>query len=79
MELRFLQSLLRPLTGATKLFSAAIDKDPSVLGVVPAGTTAHGIVTVRGADGVRGQELALALAEPTGERTIHLTRGIVLK
>jgi hypothetical protein len=69
----------RSLAGPARLLSSAIDKDPSVLGVVPAGTTAHGIVTVRGADKARGQDLTLELADPTGERTIRLTRGLVLK
>lgn len=69
----------RPLTGPARLFSSAIDKDPTVLGVVPAGTTAHGIVVVRGADQVRGALLELELADPSGHKAIRLTRGIVLK
>lgn len=69
----------KPLAGPARLLSSAIDKDPSVLGVVPAGTTAHGIVVVRGADQVRGSSLELELADPSGRKAIHLTRGIVLR
>ena len=69
----------KPVAGTARLYSSAIDKDPGVLGVVPAGTTAHGIVAVHGVDQVRGASLELELADPTGRKTIHLTRGIVLK
>jgi hypothetical protein len=69
----------QPLTGPARLISSAIDKDPSVLGVVPAGATAHGVVVVHGTDQVRGNELELELADPSGLGAIHLTRGIVLK
>jgi hypothetical protein len=69
----------KALTGPARLFSSAIDKDPRVLGVVPAGTTAHGIVVVRGADQVRGASLEVELADTSGNRSIRLARGIVLK
>jgi hypothetical protein len=69
----------RPLFGPVRLLSTAIDKDPSVVGVVAAGTTAHGIAMLRGADQARGAELTMELADPSGRMAIRLTRGIVLK
>jgi hypothetical protein len=69
----------KPLDGLARLFSAAIDKDPAVLGVVPAGTSARGVVVVRSSDQVRGKDLALEVSDPTGRGAIQLTRGIVLK
>jgi len=69
----------KPLVGLARLHSSAIDKDPNVIGVVPAGTTAHGLVVVHGTDQLRGVPLALALDDPSGLASIHVTRGIVLK
>jgi len=67
------------VSGPVRLFSTAIDKDPSVVGVVPAGATARGVVVVRGADQVLGKSLELELADPDGHGAIRLTRGIALK
>lgn len=69
----------KPLNGLARLFSSALDKDPTVLGVVTAGTTARGIVVVRSADQVRGADLALEITDLGGRGTIRLNRGIVLK
>jgi len=67
------------VSGPARLFSTAIDKDPAVVGVVPAGAIARGVVVVRGADQVLGKSLQLDLADPDGSGAIHLTRGISLK
>jgi hypothetical protein len=67
------------ISGPARIFSAAIDKDRTVLGLVPAGSTAHGVVVVRNTDQVRGVPLELELADPTGRGAIRLDRGIVVK
>src|SRR5262249_49573118 len=54
----------RDLAGAARLASAAIDRDSSLIGVVLAGTTARGIVTVRSVNAGLNRPLALALAVP---------------
>jgi hypothetical protein len=69
----------RTVSGPSRLFSTAIDKDPSVIGVVPAGVSAYGVVVVRGAVDLRGKELELELADPSRRGTIRLTRGIAIK
>jgi hypothetical protein len=69
----------RPLTGPARLLSTAIDRDPRVVGVVPAGVVARGVVVVRGAEQVLGKSLEVELADPDGHGTIRLTRGIALK
>jgi hypothetical protein len=69
----------KAVTGPVRLLSSAIDKDPNVLALVPAGTSAHGIVAVRGADQLRGVLLALDLADASGRGTIQLNHDIVLK
>jgi hypothetical protein len=67
------------ISGPARILSGAIDKDRTVLGLVPAGAVAHGVVVVRSADQVRGVPLELELADPTGRGTIRLDRGIVIK
>ena len=69
----------KPVNGPARLFSSTLDKDPTVLGIVTAGTTARGIVVVRSADQVRGTSLALEIADLNGRGTIRLDRGIVLR
>jgi hypothetical protein len=69
----------RALTGPARLLSTAIDRDPRVVGVVPAGAVARGIVVVRGAEQMLGKPLEVELADPDGRGTIRLTRGIALK
>ncbi len=69
----------KAMAGPARLHSTAIDKDPSIIGVVPAGASARGVVVVRSADQVLGRSLALELAGPEGKGAIRLTRGIALK
>ncbi len=69
----------RDVAGATRLASTAIDRDAALIGVVPAGATARGIVTVRSVDGVLNRPLALELAMPGGKGAIRADRGIVLR
>jgi hypothetical protein len=69
----------RDVAGATRLASTTIDRDTALIGVVPAGTTARGIVTVRSVDAVLGRPLALELAMPGGKGAIRADRGIVLR
>ena len=69
----------RDIAGPARVESAAVDRDPAVIGVVPAGATARGIVVVHGADGVLGKPLVLELAGPQGRGKIRLDRGIVLR
>jgi hypothetical protein len=69
----------RDVAGATRLTSAAIDRDDALIGVVPAGATARGIVTVRSVNAVLHRPLALELAMPGGKGAIRADRGIVLR
>ncbi|HWO20499.1 MAG TPA: hypothetical protein VNO30_17135 [Kofleriaceae bacterium] len=69
----------RDVAGETRLASSAIDRDTALIGVVPAGATARGIVTVRSANAVLNRPLALELTMPEGRGTIRADRGIVLR
>lgn len=69
----------RDVAGPARLATSAVDRDPSVVGVVAAGGTARGVVSVRGVDNVLGVPLTLELAGPGGAGAITLSRGIVLK
>ena len=69
----------REVAGPARLATTAIDRDPSVIGVVPAGTSARGVVVVRSVDSVLGAPLSLQLAGPDGRGAIQLDRGIILR
>ncbi|MBX3156796.1 MAG: DUF2381 family protein [Deltaproteobacteria bacterium] len=69
----------RDVAGPARLVSAAVDRDPAVIGVVPAGATARGIVVVHGVDGVLGKPLVLELSGPQGRGKIRIDRDIVLR
>ena len=69
----------RDVAGETRLASSAIDRDTALIGVVPAGATARGIVTVRSVNAVLNRPLTLELAMPEGRGTIRADRGIVLR
>lgn len=69
----------RDVAGPARLASTAVDRDPSVIGVVAAGATARGVVVVRAVDSVLGKPLVLELAGPDGSGKIKLDRGIVLR
>jgi hypothetical protein len=69
----------RDVAGETRLVSTAIDRDTALIGVVPAGASARGIVTVRGVNAVLNRPLALELAAPGGKGAIRADRGIVLR
>lgn len=67
------------VAGATRLVSTAIARDPALIGIVAAGKTARGIVTVRSVNAVLNRPLALELAMPDGRGAIRAARGIVLR
>jgi hypothetical protein len=67
------------ITGPARLATQAVDRDPRWIGVVAAGATARGIVSVRSVNRVLGQPLAVTLAGPAGAGAIRLDRGIVLR
>ncbi len=69
----------RDVAGETRLASTAIGRDAALIGVVPAGATARGIVTVRSVNAVLNRPLALELAMPGGKGAIRVERGIVLR
>lgn len=72
----------KDVAGPARLASSAVDGADGVIGVigvVPAGSTAHGVVVVRGVDAVLGRTLTLELAGPDGRGLIRLERGIVLR
>ncbi len=73
------QSGDREVSGPARLSSPITDRDPSVIGVVPAGATGRGIVVVRSADQVLGKSLALTIAGPAGAGAVRLDRGIVFR
>lgn len=61
-----------------RLRAAAPDKDPAVLGVVRAGASVRGVVTLRGISKLRKKSLTLALADVGGKGAFEVTRGISL-
>jgi hypothetical protein len=65
--------------GPARLTSPGNDRDPSVIGVVPARTTGHGIVVVHAVDQVLGKSLAVTVTGPPGTQPIELARGIVFR
>jgi hypothetical protein len=69
----------REVSGPARLTSPTTDRDPSVIGVVPAGAIGRGIVVVRSVDQVLGQNLALIVAGPAGAGAIRLDRGIIFR
>lgn len=69
----------REVNGPSRLTSPTTDRDPSVIGVVPAGAMGRGIVVVRSVDQVLGKSLAVTIAGPAGSRAIRLDRGIVFR
>ena len=69
----------RDVAGETRLASTAIDRDTALIGVVPAGARARGIVTVRSANAVLNRPLVIELAMPGGKGAIRVDRGIALR
>jgi hypothetical protein len=69
----------REVSGPARLTSPTTARDPSVIGVVPAGAVGRGIVVVRSVDQVLGKNLALTIAGPAGARAIRLDRGIIFR
>lgn len=69
----------RNVAGETRLVSSAIDRDPALIGIVAAGATARGIVTVRSVNSVLNRPLVLELAMREGRGAIRVDRGIVLR
>ena len=54
-------------------------KDPKVIGAVPAGTVANGVVAVRRYEAVKGKPLTMTLSEPGNAGAITLTSGIEIE
>jgi Protein of unknown function (DUF2381) len=69
----------RDISGPARLKSPTTTRDPSLIGVVPAGATGRGIVVVRSVDGVLGKELALTVIGPSGSQPIRIDHGIVFR
>lgn len=69
----------RNVGGETRLASSAIERDAALIGVVAAGGTARGIVTVRSVNSVLNRPLVLELAMPDGRGAIRVDRGITLR
>lgn len=69
----------RDVHGPVRLTSPGADRDPTVIGVVPARTSGHGIVVVHAVDQVLGKNLAMTIAGPAGSPPIRLDRGIVFR
>jgi hypothetical protein len=69
----------RTVSGLARLRSAAVDKDPALLGLVAAGTSARGVVAVRGISSLLRKPLILELAGPNGRGSLRVDRGIVLR
>ncbi len=66
------------VSGEVRLRGALADKAPAVLGVVRAGTTAHGVVLLRGASKLRKRSLTLAISDLEGRGAFEVSRGISL-
>lgn len=69
----------RDVAGAARLDSTATTHEPALIGVVAPGTTARGVVTVRGASAVLNRPLVLELGTPDGRGALRANRGIVLR
>ena len=69
----------KAVSGMARLRSSAVDKAPSLLGVVAAGTSARGVVVVRSATSLRRKPLRLRLLTPDGRGSLEIGQGIVLR
>lgn len=69
----------RAVSGPARLNSASADKDPALLGLVAAGTTARGVVVVRNISTLLRKPLILELAGPNGRGALRVEKGIVLR
>jgi hypothetical protein len=65
--------------GPARITSPSNDRDQSVIGVVPARTTAHGIVVVHAVDQILGRSLTVTMTGPPGSQPVRLERGIVFR
>ena len=65
----------RNRAGAARLASTAFARDPALVGVVAAGKTARGVVTVRSVTALLNRPLALELAMPDGRGVIRAEHG----
>lgn len=59
--------------------TAADPPDADLLAIVPAGTSAHVAVVVRGAAAILDQSLTLVVAEPDGARRVAIDRGLTIR
>lgn len=69
----------REVSGPARLVSPTTTRDPSLIGVVPAGAVGRGIVVVRSVDQVLGKPLSLTVAGPEGSRAIRIDRGVTFR
>jgi hypothetical protein len=69
----------RDVHGAAQLTSVAADRDPSVVGVVPARSTGRGIVVVHQIDQLLGKSLTVTVAGPLGTPPVRIERGIIFR
>lgn len=69
----------KEFTGAARLNSPTATRDPHLIGVVPPGVTARGIVVVRGVEQLLGKNLSMIVAGPTGTQPIQFDDGIVFR
>jgi hypothetical protein len=69
----------REVSGPARLTSPSTDRDPGVIGVIPAGATGRGIVVIRSVDQVLGKSLVVTVSGPGGAKAIRIARGIVIQ
>lgn len=69
----------RNVHGPARLMSPSNDRDQSVLGVVPARTSGHGIVVVHAVDQVLSKNLTVTVTGPPGSLPIRIDRGIMFR
>jgi hypothetical protein len=62
----------REFTGAARLNSPTATRDPKLIGVVPPGVTARGMVVVRAIDQLLGKNLSMVVAGPVGTQPVVL-------
>jgi hypothetical protein len=67
------------VSGTARLNSPAATRDPHLVGIVPPGATARGIVVVRAIEGLLGKQLSMTVAGAPGSKAIQLDDGIVFR
>lgn len=73
------RTMERALAPRVLLASQAVDREPGLIGIVAANTTASGVVVLRGIDQIAAHNLTVTISGRGDAGRIRLDRGIVLR